>query len=117
MSYFVTGGTGFIGRHLVERLLEREGDVHVLVRAGSRDKLDALVEALLVVAELGQPGQPPLVPRRPPLEAFRRQVAQPVVVAVDPVERGEHRVLLDVLGQPLVHQPADDDHGTRACYT
>ncbi len=44
MSYFVTGATGFIGRHLVERLLEREGDVHVLVREGSREKLDALIE-------------------------------------------------------------------------
>ena len=42
MSYFVTGATGFIGRHLVERLLEREGDIHVLVREGSREKLDAL---------------------------------------------------------------------------
>ena len=39
MTYFVTGATGFIGRHLVERLLEREGDVHVLVREGSTDKL------------------------------------------------------------------------------
>jgi thioester reductase-like protein len=44
MTYFVTGATGFIGRHLVERLLEREGDVHVLVREGSRERLDALVE-------------------------------------------------------------------------
>ena len=44
MSYFVTGATGFIGRHLVERLLEREGDIHVLVREGSREKLDALLE-------------------------------------------------------------------------
>ena len=39
MTYFVTGATGFIGRHLVERLLEREGDVYVLVREASRDKL------------------------------------------------------------------------------
>src|SRR5918911_86596 len=44
MTYFVTGATGFIGRHLVERLLEREGDIHVLVRDGSRDRLDQLVE-------------------------------------------------------------------------
>jgi NAD(P)-dependent dehydrogenase (short-subunit alcohol dehydrogenase family) len=44
MSYFVTGATGFIGRHLVERLLEREGDIHVLVREGSTGKLDALLE-------------------------------------------------------------------------
>ncbi len=42
MSYFVTGATGFIGRHLVERLLEREGDIFVLVREGSEDKLERL---------------------------------------------------------------------------
>ena len=46
MSYFVTGATGFIGRHLVERLLEREGDIHVLVREESQEKLDALRERL-----------------------------------------------------------------------
>jgi thioester reductase-like protein len=44
MTYFVTGATGFIGRHLVERLLEREGDVHVLVRERSQQRLDRLVE-------------------------------------------------------------------------
>ena len=44
MTYFVTGATGFIGRHLVERLLERDGDIHVLVREGSLERLDALVE-------------------------------------------------------------------------
>jgi NAD(P)-dependent dehydrogenase (short-subunit alcohol dehydrogenase family) len=44
MSYFVTGATGFIGRHLVERLLEREGDVFVLVREESQEKLDGLRE-------------------------------------------------------------------------
>ncbi len=43
MTYFVTGATGFIGRHLVARLLEREGDIHVLVRRGSRGKLDGLI--------------------------------------------------------------------------
>src|SRR3954452_11171186 len=44
MAYLVTGGTGFIGRHLIECLLDREGDIHVLVRAGSVDKLDKLVD-------------------------------------------------------------------------
>ena len=39
MTYFVTGGTGFIGRFLIERLLQREGDVYVLVRESSVDKL------------------------------------------------------------------------------
>jgi NAD(P)-dependent dehydrogenase (short-subunit alcohol dehydrogenase family) len=43
MAYFFTGATGFIGRHLVERLLEREGDIHVLVREGSTDKLEQLM--------------------------------------------------------------------------
>jgi len=43
MTYFVTGATGFIGRHLVERLLEREGDIHVLVREGSQERLDSLI--------------------------------------------------------------------------
>jgi NAD(P)-dependent dehydrogenase (short-subunit alcohol dehydrogenase family) len=44
MSYFVTGATGLIGRHLVERLLEREGDIHVLVRESSTEKLDRLLD-------------------------------------------------------------------------
>jgi NAD(P)-dependent dehydrogenase (short-subunit alcohol dehydrogenase family) len=43
-SYFVTGATGFIGRHLVERLLARDGDIHVLVREGSTDKLERLMD-------------------------------------------------------------------------
>ncbi len=42
-SYFVTGATGFIGRHLVERLLDREGTIHVLVREGSRARLEELM--------------------------------------------------------------------------
>jgi thioester reductase-like protein len=45
MAYFVTGATGFIGRRLVERLLEnRQGKVYVLVRESSRGKLDDLIE-------------------------------------------------------------------------
>jgi len=45
MAYFVTGATGFIGRRLVERILElRQGDVYVLVRDSSTGRLDDLVE-------------------------------------------------------------------------
>jgi NAD(P)-dependent dehydrogenase (short-subunit alcohol dehydrogenase family) len=44
MTYFVTGATGFIGRNLVERLLERDGDIHVLVRETSRQRVDALID-------------------------------------------------------------------------
>ena len=43
MGYFVTGATGFIGRHLVELLLEREGTIYVLVREGSRGRLEELI--------------------------------------------------------------------------
>src|SRR3954469_14767988 len=43
MKYFVTGATGFIGRHLVERLLQRDGTIYVLVREGSRPRLEELM--------------------------------------------------------------------------
>src|SRR2546421_7112844 len=50
MSYFVTGATGFIGRRLIERLLEkRQGDVYVLVRGGSRERVEDLIERWSVV--------------------------------------------------------------------
>ena len=42
MAYFVTGGTGFIGRFLIDRLVERGGPIYVLVRKGSVKKLDEL---------------------------------------------------------------------------
>ncbi|HEY6653716.1 MAG TPA: SDR family oxidoreductase [Solirubrobacterales bacterium] len=42
MSYFVTGATGFIGRNLVEQLLVREETIYVLVREGSRGRLEEL---------------------------------------------------------------------------
>ncbi len=44
MAYFVTGATGFIGRRLVERLLERKGKIHVLVREDSLGRLDERIE-------------------------------------------------------------------------
>ncbi|MDA3934578.1 MAG: SDR family oxidoreductase [Gammaproteobacteria bacterium] len=43
MNYFITGGTGFIGRHLIDQLLQRKGDVYVLLRKDSRDKFKQLV--------------------------------------------------------------------------
>jgi short-subunit dehydrogenase len=46
VNYFVTGATGFIGRHLVEELMKRDGTVYALVRDGSRGRLDALGERL-----------------------------------------------------------------------
>ena len=55
MTYFVTGATGFIGRHLVEELLQRDGAtamIDVLVREGSQARLDDLVADW----ELSHPG-------------------------------------------------------------
>jgi NAD(P)-dependent dehydrogenase (short-subunit alcohol dehydrogenase family) len=64
MSYFVTGATGFIGRNLVARLLQREGTVYALVRAGSRGRLEELrtgwgadgARVVPVAGDLSQPG-------------------------------------------------------------
>jgi short-subunit dehydrogenase len=64
MSYFLTGATGFIGRNLVARLLQREGTVYALVRAGSRGRLEELRTSLgadgarivPVAGDLSQPG-------------------------------------------------------------
>jgi len=44
MNYFLTGGTGFIGRNLIELLLKRRGNIYVLVRSGSKSKLKELSE-------------------------------------------------------------------------
>ena len=65
MTYFVTGGTGFIGRFVVERLLRnKSATVYVLIRKESkakfeklRDSLDATPEQLIPVwGDITQPG-------------------------------------------------------------
>jgi NAD(P)-dependent dehydrogenase (short-subunit alcohol dehydrogenase family) len=64
VNYFVTGATGFIGRNLVGRLLQREGTIYALVRAGSRGRLEELRTSLgadgarivPVAGDLSQPG-------------------------------------------------------------
>ncbi|HMC06895.1 MAG TPA: SDR family oxidoreductase [Solirubrobacterales bacterium] len=64
MSYLVTGATGFIGRHLVELLLRREGTIYVIVREGSRGRLAELLSSwgadeervVGIAGDLSQPG-------------------------------------------------------------
>ncbi|HKC18905.1 MAG TPA: SDR family oxidoreductase [Candidatus Dormibacteraeota bacterium] len=46
MVRLVTGGTGFIGRHLVRLFARREGVTFVLVRPASRERLEALIDSL-----------------------------------------------------------------------
>ena len=64
MQYFITGATGFIGRRLVRKLLERDGSViFFLIRESEKDLLEHLHEfwgcdssrAIPVVGDLTQP--------------------------------------------------------------
>lgn len=62
MNYFVTGGTGFLGQNLIDRLLKRKGTVYVLVRAASKGKFEKLknrwgADAKRVIAVTGDIGK------------------------------------------------------------
>ncbi len=46
MIRLVTGGTGFIGRHLLPLLAWREGTTYVLVRPASHQRLDAFIDSI-----------------------------------------------------------------------
>src|SRR5260370_15211912 len=46
MVRLVTGGTGFIRRHLLRELAKRDGDTYVLVRQPSRARLERLIASL-----------------------------------------------------------------------
>jgi short-subunit dehydrogenase len=79
MSYFVTGATGFIGRNLVGRLLQREGTIYALVRAGSRGRLEELrtgwgADGARVVPISGDLTQPGLAISEEDLLAMRGEV-------------------------------------------
>jgi NAD(P)-dependent dehydrogenase (short-subunit alcohol dehydrogenase family) len=46
VRYVVTGGTGFIGKHLLTRLVQRQGEIGVVVRPRSISRFDELVTRL-----------------------------------------------------------------------
>ena len=51
MAYFLTGGTGFLGRNLITRLLKREGNIYVLCHDKlARDSLAAYQKEMNVPA-------------------------------------------------------------------
>ncbi len=58
MAYFVTGATGFIGKRLIAKLLERHGDIHVLVREQSVEKVRELWSDERVKPVTGDLGSP-----------------------------------------------------------
>ena len=80
MAYFVTGATGFIGRRLVEQLLDkRQGKVYVLVRETSLERLNDLIARWSVVAgaSAGKRVQPVIGDlRRPLLGVEQEQVTE-----------------------------------------
>jgi NAD(P)-dependent dehydrogenase (short-subunit alcohol dehydrogenase family) len=64
MNYFVTGATGFIGRHLVDKLLAREGMIYFLVLERELPLLEQLYQrwnvdksrVVPIIGDLAQPG-------------------------------------------------------------
>lgn len=65
MNYFITGGTGFIGNFLIEKLLARDGCLYLLVRASSVEKIERLKtqypqHADRIIAVIGDIQQPRL---------------------------------------------------------
>jgi NAD(P)-dependent dehydrogenase (short-subunit alcohol dehydrogenase family) len=63
MTRFVTGGTGFIGRHLLRLLARRAGTTYVLVRPRSRERLERLIGEIgangrleLLAGDVTEPG-------------------------------------------------------------
>src|SRR5712692_9396553 len=79
MVRLVTGGTGFIGRHLLRELAKRDGDTYVLVREPSRARLERLIASLGAadrMRALAGALQPGLVRRREPKPRSRDVAGQ-----------------------------------------
>lgn len=79
MSYFVTGGTGFIGRFLVEKLLARGETIYVLVQEKSLERYEALLERVgatkeEVVAVIGSLTEPNLGISKTDMSALKGNV-------------------------------------------
>lgn len=107
MSYFITGGTGLIGKRLVKRLAARGETVYVLIRPASRERLER------VRAECGAAGER-LVAVEGDLEAEGLGVPQPLRAALKgKVRHFLHLAALYDLGAPAARLEQANVLGTR----
>ncbi len=80
MTYFVTGASGFIGRHLIAKLLEaRKGKIYALVRSSSKERFKELAkewgpEAKRVVPITGDLGKKNLGVSKKQLDSMKGKV-------------------------------------------
>ncbi|WP_235387163.1 SDR family oxidoreductase [Rhodococcus sp. B7740] len=58
VTFFITGGTGFLGRRVVQEILDRDpsATIYVLVRAGSLDRVASHHRVLPIIGDLTEPG-------------------------------------------------------------
>ncbi|MEK8073422.1 SDR family oxidoreductase [Rhodococcoides navarretei] len=58
VTFFITGGTGFLGRRVIQEILDRDSSatIHVLVRTGSLHRVPSHHRVLPVIGDLTEPG-------------------------------------------------------------
>ncbi|RLT94211.1 SDR family oxidoreductase [Ketobacter sp.] len=100
MAYFVTGATGFIGRYLVENLLQREGTIYILCREASQEKVATLRKKVgdldgRVVPVTGDLTQPKLGLSDADLDKLRGQITHFFhLAAIYDLEAGESEQIM-----------------------
>ncbi|MBT4521886.1 MAG: SDR family oxidoreductase [Halieaceae bacterium] len=107
MAYFITGGTGFIGRFFIDKLKEREGDIYVLTREGSAHKFEALQERF-------GPGSDRLIPITGDLEQPRLGLSSEVIADLrGTIEHFCHFAAVYDIGASAASQITANIDGTR----
>ncbi|MBA3412459.1 MAG: NAD-dependent epimerase/dehydratase family protein [Actinobacteria bacterium] len=112
MRAIVTGGAGFIGSHVVDALLARGDDVHVLDNLSSGSRENVAAKATLVERDIREPLQDVFAEARP--EACFHLAAQADVRVS--VQRPDYDADVNVLGTIRVLE-ASRGHGTRVVFS